>query len=250
MTVSQKEVSHMGIRERKEREREARREEIIGAAEKVFFQKGLTQATMDEIAEAAELSKGTLYLYYKSKEDLYLTVSMTGTDILLGKFQEVAASSDHVVKQLMGLLDEYYKFFQSYRHYFRMFYFLENRDVHSQVSPEMLDACTRSDQRLWEVVTSVIRKAIDQRMLHAGLDPMEVAVIMWSNSHGFMRLIDRGGEAMERQMGVSFETALRRSNAMLMEAMMSKKAKRLFPSLLQFHETEQEEEGGEQPRRA
>ncbi|MEO8168159.1 MAG: helix-turn-helix domain-containing protein, partial [bacterium] len=60
----------MGIIERKEREKEHRREDIIAAAQKIFFEKGLPSATMDEIAEAAELSKGTLYLYYKSKEDL------------------------------------------------------------------------------------------------------------------------------------------------------------------------------------
>lgn len=66
----------MGIQERKEREKESRKEEIINAAQKIFFEKGLPAATMDEIAEAAELSKGTLYLYYKSKEDLYLAVTM------------------------------------------------------------------------------------------------------------------------------------------------------------------------------
>ena len=57
----------MGIHERKEREKEHRRDEILNAAQKVFFEKGLQSATMDEIAEAAELSKGTLYLYYGSK---------------------------------------------------------------------------------------------------------------------------------------------------------------------------------------
>ena len=60
----------MGTHERKEREKEHRREEILAAAQAVFFEKGLQNSTMDEIAERAELSKGTLYLYYKSKEDL------------------------------------------------------------------------------------------------------------------------------------------------------------------------------------
>jgi TetR/AcrR family transcriptional regulator len=55
----------MGIVERKEREKEHRKEEILDAAQKVFFERGLVTATMDEIAETAELSKGTLYLYYK-----------------------------------------------------------------------------------------------------------------------------------------------------------------------------------------
>ena len=52
----------MGIAERREREREQRRNTILDAAETVFFSKGINLATMDEVAEEAELSKGTLYL--------------------------------------------------------------------------------------------------------------------------------------------------------------------------------------------
>jgi AcrR family transcriptional regulator len=65
----------MGIAERKEREKQQRKEEIVMAAEKVFFNKGFELTTMDDIAEVAELSKGTLYLYFKSKEDLHLAVA-------------------------------------------------------------------------------------------------------------------------------------------------------------------------------
>ena len=60
----------MGIAERKEREKEHRRNTILDAAEEVFFSKGINLATMDEVAERAELSKGTLYLYFKNKEEL------------------------------------------------------------------------------------------------------------------------------------------------------------------------------------
>ena len=58
----------MGIQERKEREKLQRREDIIDAAEKVFFKKDLDSATMDDVANEAELSKGTLYIYFKSKK--------------------------------------------------------------------------------------------------------------------------------------------------------------------------------------
>ena len=61
----------MGIAERKEREKEQRRKAILDAAEKVFFEKGLKYSTMDDVAEEAELSKGTLYLYFKNKEELF-----------------------------------------------------------------------------------------------------------------------------------------------------------------------------------
>ena len=64
----------MGISERKEREKEQRRKDIIDSAEKVFFEKGLNNSTMDEVAKQAELSKGTLYLYFKSKEEIHFEI--------------------------------------------------------------------------------------------------------------------------------------------------------------------------------
>jgi AcrR family transcriptional regulator len=66
----------MGIQERKERERERRRQQIIVAAKKVFSEKGFNKATMDDIASEAELSPGTLYLYFKNKEELYASLSL------------------------------------------------------------------------------------------------------------------------------------------------------------------------------
>ena len=66
----------MGIQERKERERERRRQQIIVATKKVFSEKGFNKATMDDIAGEAELSPGTLYLYFKNKEELYASLSL------------------------------------------------------------------------------------------------------------------------------------------------------------------------------
>ncbi|MBW2175955.1 MAG: TetR/AcrR family transcriptional regulator [Deltaproteobacteria bacterium] len=66
----------MGIQERKERERERRRQQIIVAAKRVFTVKGFSRATMEDIAKEAELSPGTLYLYFKNKEELYASLSL------------------------------------------------------------------------------------------------------------------------------------------------------------------------------
>ncbi len=59
---------------RKERERLAKRQEILRAARRVFAERGLHAATLDEIAEKAEFAKGTLYCYFKSKDDLFLSM--------------------------------------------------------------------------------------------------------------------------------------------------------------------------------
>jgi len=66
----------MGIQDRKEREKEQRRNQIIVAARKVFHEKGFTKATMKDIANEAELGFGTLYLYFKNKEELFAALSL------------------------------------------------------------------------------------------------------------------------------------------------------------------------------
>ena len=64
----------MGTLDRRKREKDKRRNRIIGAAEKVLFAKGYQAATMDDVATEAELGKGTLYLYFKNKEELIIAL--------------------------------------------------------------------------------------------------------------------------------------------------------------------------------
>ncbi len=66
----------MGIRERKKREKERRSQQIIVAAGRVFSRKGFNQAVINDVAREAELSIGTIYSYFKNKEELYVTLSL------------------------------------------------------------------------------------------------------------------------------------------------------------------------------
>ena len=59
---------------RKERERNFRRHEIISSAVKLFAEKGFEHTTLDEIAEASEFGKGTIYNYFQNKEEIYLAI--------------------------------------------------------------------------------------------------------------------------------------------------------------------------------
>ncbi len=69
-----------------------RKGQILNAAEQVFTQKGLDQTRMDDIAEKTGLSKGTLYLYFKSKDDLILAIL---NRIFQGAFKQLDAREDN-----------------------------------------------------------------------------------------------------------------------------------------------------------
>ncbi len=226
----------MGIIERKEREREQRREEIITAAQKIFFEKGLPSATMDDIAEAAELSKGTLYLYSKSKEDLYLAVAMRGSDILYQMFVEVASPAKPTLARIAGLGDAYFEFFKRHRDYFRMYQYFENAQFHKQVSPEMLQTCTSHDGRIWDLVVGLFQQAIKEGLFDTNLDPVQAAIIMWANGNAIMRQMDRDDDYWKAHMKIDLEATLEKAYELILEGMMTKKGKTQYHAMKQAKE--------------
>lgn len=222
----------MGIIERKEREKEQRRDEIINAARDVFFEKGLQVATMDEIAEKAELGKSTLYLYYKSKEDLYLSVMMQGTAILHRMFVDAASTGEPTAKLVWNLGEAYLQFFKQNRNYFRMYYFFENRQLHSQVSQEMLSMCSESDKGIWEIVVGLLEKGVQEGVFTRDTVPMQSAVMLWANVYGLLLQLDRNDAHWKDKLGIDLEATLRKSTALLLEAMMTEAAKKQYRHLL------------------
>lgn len=222
----------MGIQERKEREKEHRREEILDAAQKVFFEKGLQVSTMDEIAEAAELSKGTLYLYYKSKEDLYLAVMIRGMETLCEMFERTIATGKSSLELLNDFGQTYYEFFRLHPNYFRMLHFFQNPIFHKQVSEEMMEHCSRENQKIWKLVIGVIERGISEGMLRSDLAPGEMAVILWLNSNAILVRMDTQREHFKELLEVDLEQLLWNSNALMLESVMTEKARKMYASLI------------------
>ena len=221
----------MGIVERKEREKEHRKEEIIDAAQKVFFEKGLFVATMDEIAEAAELSKGTLYLYYKSKEDLYLTVMMRGTQKLTEMCQQAIDSQGSVLKKIIKLGEAYTDFSKKLPNYFRMIYFFQTPHFHKQVSEEMRETCNLKHKKLWDMVIQLIKNAIEEKYIKPELNPAELAIILWSSATALMLRIDNENDIWKERMHIDLAETLQLSNSLLWSAMLTDKGRNELPHI-------------------
>ncbi|MFC1883866.1 TetR/AcrR family transcriptional regulator [Thermodesulfobacteriota bacterium] len=81
----------MGIKERREREKSERRDLILRAAISVYMGEGYHGTTMDKIAEKAELSRATLYLYFKTKDEIFVNA--------------IVNQSDYFTKLLDGIYD-------------------------------------------------------------------------------------------------------------------------------------------------
>lgn len=100
----------MKLAKRRERERAERREAILAAAQAVFATKGFAVATMDDVADEAALSKGTIYLYFKNKDDLFLAMSSRVVERIDGLMAERLAAHPIGSEALAAMLTSYARF--------------------------------------------------------------------------------------------------------------------------------------------
>ena len=210
----------MGTEERKAREKKQRRNQIVDAAEEVIFSKGLEQATMDEIAEKAELSKGTLYLYFKNKNELYLAITQRGSDILNEKFSKVFASdSDHTGIELIRLIGEtYLNFVSNNPDYFKAFMYYESlSDVEELRQSEYAQNCEENRREALNFMIRALQIGMQDGTVEDSYNPKDLAVVIWSSTRGITTMSHMRGvghhfevlDEMDISVNALFENFLR-----------------------------------------
>jgi AcrR family transcriptional regulator len=105
---------------RKEREKEARRQAILEAAARVFSRKTFYEATLDEIASEAELAKGTLYNYYKDKQDIFLSLIDRGVADYQEVLNDVITSGKSLKEVLTQCFETSLKLVRTHRYMYRL----------------------------------------------------------------------------------------------------------------------------------
>jgi len=99
-----------------------RRDQILTAAHGVFASRGFKDATVCDIAEAAGIAKGTLYLYFKSKEDIYWAALNRGLDELHALTRAAIEQAAGPREKLFAFVDVKVRFFDADREFFSIYF--------------------------------------------------------------------------------------------------------------------------------
>ena len=107
--------------QRKQREYEARREEILLAAERIFSQNGFFKTSMAEIADAAQFAMGTVYRFFKSKEEIYITLVEDKVEELLRLLETATQQQTLAREKLRAVIQVKLAFADQNRDFFRIY---------------------------------------------------------------------------------------------------------------------------------
>jgi AcrR family transcriptional regulator len=119
---------------RRERDRLLRQADILRAAEHVFALKGYYEATMQDISKEAQYATGTVYLYFKDKDSLYLSLFEQKLKGLLFRLKEETAKVQDVKVKIEIFVLEKLSFFERNQDFFRIFVSEGNKSQSIKVS--------------------------------------------------------------------------------------------------------------------
>ncbi|MDD4138130.1 MAG: TetR/AcrR family transcriptional regulator [Methanoregula sp.] len=192
----------MGISERKIREKEQRKKEILDAAERLFFLREYEDVSMDEIAREVELNKATLYLYFKNKEALFAAIVLRGVWILQKKYMECMETQVPGVVKVALLGQAYYRFSQEHPDYQRLIHFY-GTERFSKENP-----CTAEIGKGYGTCRMILRDAvqegIDDGTIRADLDPFLISMYLMISFMGILSMEDKWKRVIEAE-GFSYE---------------------------------------------
>jgi len=188
----------MSTAERRNREKARRQREILAAARQVIFAKGIHRATVDDVATAAELSKGAIYLYFESKESILAHLLLEGLETLLQELRSAYAPREPfaAAERIRRLAHAYLRFAQDHPNDFRLLMALDRGGYRDRVSQELYQRLLSESLHGLELVTEAVRQGLEEGDFTTDC-PRQTAGALWAALHGVLMLM---GHSLRRQM--------------------------------------------------
>ena len=188
---------------RKQRETELRKQIILEASEKLFLSKGYEDTTMDEIATEAEFSKGTLYNYFESKEELYLAIGTKAYEIIIDLTKNFIEKQKPGVDQLKTVGYAYYEFTKKFPGYAHIFHdiaiklpFVAQKS-HEILTPIEKDYLGKSEA-YGSLLMDTIIKAIKTKTIRSDKDPKLIGFTLFMVTSGIMKELEQHQDTFKK----------------------------------------------------
>ncbi len=183
------------IQNRKKREKDLRINGILSAAKKVFFAKGYQRTTMDEIALEAEISKPTIYQYFRTKDELYSALMLPFLEEFGARFARISEklqskryrTGKAFVKDIFKAFLESYEAAPDSLRVANTFF--QHTDLINELGADSRAVISSRGKNDFELARGVIQDAISQGLIRK-IDPYALSDIIWGLLLGITQVMD------------------------------------------------------------
>jgi AcrR family transcriptional regulator len=183
----------MGIKERKIREKQLRRKEILQSAEKLFSGKKGFNSTMDDLAEKTELGKGTLYLYFPNKESILQALAEKGITLLGKRLSRVLDEAKTGVELLSDNGETFLKFLKEKSFYASLILKYEKIIVQDLANDKTIILV----EPILDILHKILEIGKNDGTIRADIGTKELVAILWSQMLGILNTLSGRKEILD-----------------------------------------------------
>jgi TetR/AcrR family transcriptional regulator len=187
----------MSTLDRKKIEKENRREFILKTAENIMSVHGVHGLNMDLVATETQLAKGTIYLYFKSKEEILSILTIKSRDMLFKAFEIAEKKHDNAIDKLKAIIKANYFFYKENPLHYDLVSLYESSSKLTETN-EMYGF----SEKITGLVLDIVLKAQAEGTLNAHIAPIHLTMSMWGMTVGMLQLIKVRGSLMHEKMAV------------------------------------------------
>ncbi|MEM8966206.1 MAG: TetR/AcrR family transcriptional regulator [Bacteroidota bacterium] len=163
---------------------EMRRQQILSAADLVLIDVGVEDFTIDQVAERANIAKGTVYKYFKSKDEILAEISTKAIGLLLQIFQQATASHTHSVEKLKAICWAAYRYYQTHLAYHELLAYIERPDFNID-----FQGYTKISQSIQEFCENIITEGQQKGEIKPSLNPELLVRVIWATNIGVIQFV-------------------------------------------------------------
>ena len=180
----------MGIKERKLREYENRKQLILHTSKELFSQKGFNSVTLEDIANEIEFSKGTIYSHFESKDEIYAHLLLEHLNILLHYLKESVRTSKDTMDGIRKCLSVYIEFYLKHQEYFQLLFFIDIFSNHYKIPQELLKKIQMQKIACLSELQHLLKGWSESGEMRNGFSKKNIALVLWGMINGILHLVE------------------------------------------------------------
>lgn len=187
----------MGISERKHREKEQKKNLILDCAERLFFSKGYKDTSVDDIANCAEYSKGTIYLYFKSKDEIFMYIFHRAISLMYKMFKEFILKENNGIDKLRAIGEANFEFANKFPNYHYMMKLEDSLEINYSEIQDILMQIEIINNSLNQLMVDVIKLGQKDGSIRSDISSEVICILLQSMSSGVFQFFEKHKKSLK-----------------------------------------------------
>ena len=188
----------MVFEEKRKKEKENRKNTILRAARRLFFDRGFKSVTVDNIAAKSEVSKGSIYLCFESKEEIYAQILISDNIALYERIKNFSATEASASQLLLEFARIYVDYFLNDNELFRILMTFMMQTGQMNLTEKQNTELIRSTNENIKIISEIIKKGIDSGEFAPISNIRQMQNAIWGMLNGVISLYVFTGNPAKR----------------------------------------------------